>query len=285
MKLKVFVILLLAAAWHATPLLAQDRLPTYGKAIWDSAFEGANAIRYGNWYGPGWWGGSQDPKRVGILKPIDSLDAVAQKHDFGYKVAEALGNGRPAFIAHYMAIADAIAIRDAANLPKDPALWPHPPADVKLARTLRNRIVVGFRDVWQHLNAAKGMLKKRYDLTEEEEMDGLLGLDEFEKKQNAELADWNKQYAKWQATKAKAAKIKASHPASSGVQVNPTSSGRAQGDARKDMEARLNALRERHRQLKAQLDRSGGHDDATSREMTAVYQQYLALKKQYDSMK
>lgn len=64
-------------------------------------------------------------------------------------------------------------------------------------------------------------------------------------------------------------------PVSSGVQNNP----------RKDMEARLTALRERHRQLKAQLDRSGGHDEATSREMTSVYQQYLVLKKQYDAMK
>ena len=69
------------------------------------------------------------------------------------------------------------------------------------------------------------------------------------------------------------------HPAPGGGQTKPSS------DARRDMEARLNALRERHRQLKVQLDRSGGHDEATSREMTAVYQQYLALKKQYDALK
>lgn len=219
MKLKrIFLLLslpsLLFGAWLTAPrlALAQDRVPTYSKTIWDSAFQGANAIRYGNWYGPGWWGGSLDAKRVGIMPPIDSLDAVAQKHDFGYKVAEELGKGRPAIIAHYMAIADAIAVRDAANLPKDPADWPHPPTDVKLARDLRDRIVVGFRDVWQHVNEAKGLLKKRYDLTDEEEMDGLLGLEQLESRQNAELAAWNKQYKQWQATKAARARAKAPTP-------------------------------------------------------------------------
>lgn len=77
----------------------------------------------------------------------------------------------------------------------------------------------------------------------------------------------------------------AGRPAYTGGPIYPPFIPPSQGEARKTMEARLNALRERHRQLKAQLDRSGGHDAATSREMTAVYQQYLALKKQYDSMK
>lgn len=58
-------------------------------------------IRYGNWYGPGWWGGSELDQRDGILAPIDSLDEVAQKHDFGYLIAEKLGKGRPDIEALY----------------------------------------------------------------------------------------------------------------------------------------------------------------------------------------
>jgi hypothetical protein len=55
--------------------------------------------------------------------------------------------------------------------------------------------------------------------------------------------------------------------------------------SKKALESQLNALRARHRELKAQLDRSGGHDAATSREMTEVYREYMALKKRYDAMK
>ena len=40
-------------------------------------------------------------------------------------------------------------------------------------------------------------------------------------------------------------------------------------------EDRLSQLREAHRALKAQLDASGGHDVAISREMKAVYQEFL----------
>lgn len=56
-------------------------------------------------------------------------------------------------------------------------------------------------------------------------------------------------------------------------------------DGRGVLEARMNALRERHRALKRILDASGGHDAATSKEMTEVYQEYLEVKKRYDSMK
>lgn len=46
-----------------------------------------------------------------------------------------------------------------------------------------------------------------------------------------------------------------------------------------NQEAKLAELKERHRQLKAQLDASGGHDQAAYAEMKAVYQEYMALKK------
>jgi hypothetical protein len=51
------------------------------------------------------------------------------------------------------------------------------------------------------------------------------------------------------------------------------------------MEDQLARLREEHRALKATLDASGGYDEATSKEMKAVYQEYLKLKKSIDAQK
>jgi hypothetical protein len=39
--------------------------------------------RYGNWYGPGYWGGGEDPDKAGLKAPVDSLDAIAMRHDYG----------------------------------------------------------------------------------------------------------------------------------------------------------------------------------------------------------
>ncbi len=41
-----------------------------------------------NWFGPGWWGGSKDPNNPGKLPPLNPLDGVAMRHDFGYQIAE-----------------------------------------------------------------------------------------------------------------------------------------------------------------------------------------------------
>ena len=51
------------------------------------------------------------------------------------------------------------------------------------------------------------------------------------------------------------------------------------------MQDELARLREEHRALKVQLDASGGYDAATSKEMQAVYQEYLKLKKALDALK
>ena len=40
----------------------------------------------------------------------------------------------------------------------------------------------------------------------------------------------------------------------------------------------MNALKEKHRTLKAKLDASGGYDEATSKEMTGVYKEFMRLK-------
>jgi len=40
----------------------------------------------------------------------------------------------------------------------------------------------------------------------------------------------------------------------------------------------MNALKEKHRTLNAQLDASGGEDAAVSKEMTGIYQEFMRLR-------
>ena len=181
---------------------------------WDYGFEGWNTlIRYGNWYGPGWWGGSEDLLRVGLLPPIDALDVIAQKHDFGYQVAEELGKGRPDLEAYYKAMADGIAVRDAMALPEDPALWTPRPPDVAQARVYRDRIAVGFRDFVQKWNALKAWRPTRIDPGDPDELErilnGLLTDKQFEARALGLVRNWNKMYLDWEAEKAK--KVKAAN--------------------------------------------------------------------------
>lgn len=114
-----------------------------------------NIIRRGNWTGPGWWGGSEDPNKAGNLPPIDSMDAVAMRHDFGYQIAEEYGKrfncGR--LEQRLKAMADEIAVRDALALPDNPMDWPMPPPaaapgstrnHLADARASRAQIINGF---------------------------------------------------------------------------------------------------------------------------------------------
>lgn len=129
-------------------------------------------MRYGNWVGKGWWGGSELDGRVGALPPEDSLDAIAQKHDFAYETAEEMGRqlreqvsrlygaeeGRrygEAETARLMALADAIATREANALPQDPRQWDRPPRNIEKARIFRDRVAIGLGEVQQNLNRAK----------------------------------------------------------------------------------------------------------------------------------
>lgn len=201
---RILLLLLLSGALLPTPLLAQGRASAYPSFIWDLVWEGMGSIRYGNWTGDGWWGGSTDDNRVGMLAPIDSLDAVAQRHDLGYKVADALGAGRPLYIAYYRALADEACAREAANLSETPAEWPHPPTDAnyKLAKKLRSRLAIGFGDVVKNKNAIMGALRGRWNKSDDEEIEGLVSKESFAVKVDAELTSWSKQYSKWQLEKA-----------------------------------------------------------------------------------
>lgn len=113
------------------------------------------APQYGNWFGAGWWGGSTLENRVGVLPPTDWLDAVGQKHDMGYQIAEEMGAVYgDAEKYRLMALADEIAARDTARLPDDPSKWVPPPSDIEEARRNRDRLMEGFSQVhnrWSNL--------------------------------------------------------------------------------------------------------------------------------------
>ena len=186
----------LGSAW------AQTQAGFWGRLAFDTAAgEGDNRFRYGNWYGPGWWGGSELPDRAGSLPPVDALDAVAQKHDFGYLVAERLGAGNKALEAHYKALADVIAVRDARALPEDPRRWNPPPRDPVMARKYRERIVLGFPNYQQRLNELKAFIPARIDPSEPEALDYILEekkpLDDkaLEALMNQEVRSWNSAHA------------------------------------------------------------------------------------------
>lgn len=101
--------------------------------------------RYGKWYGPGYWGGGEDPNKAGLAGPVDSLDEVAMRHDFGYVIAEKYGKiyGKQ-YEFQLKAMADRVAVQDAMKLPLDPKKWDRAPADPAAASRYRDRIITGF---------------------------------------------------------------------------------------------------------------------------------------------
>lgn len=194
---------LVALSSVGTPLLSQDPTTIKKQFLYDILMgERGTLIRYGNWFGPGWWGGSEDAVRVGPCPPVDPLDAVAQKHDFGYAVAEKYGAARPSLISRYKSIADGIAVRDARSLPENPLFWSPRPKNPELARRYRDRISVGFAEYVQKFNALMEFgPHKLADVTNPDVLEGKLIpaeiLDEakLEKLALAMVRDWNKESA------------------------------------------------------------------------------------------
>jgi len=107
--------------------------------------KGEELLQYGNWYGPGWWGGGKDPAHAGDRKPVDSLDAAAMRHDFAYQLAEQQGRIHGLKEEQRLkAMADAIAVKETIQLDADPAQWPQPASDPEKASRYRDRIISGF---------------------------------------------------------------------------------------------------------------------------------------------
>ncbi len=106
---------------------------------------GDRFFRYGNWYGPGWSGGSEGT--TGDKPPVDELDAICMRHDFAYLIAEQQGEiYGPREEARLKAIADAVAAREASKLDPDPSKWHPPAADPDKARRYRDRMERLFGD-------------------------------------------------------------------------------------------------------------------------------------------
>lgn len=168
--------------------------------------ERGTLIRYGNWYGPGWWGGSEDPRRVGMLPPVDALDKIAQKHDFGYQLAEELGGSHPEIVAYYKALADAIAVKDAQKLSTNPVLWSPPAKNIALARRYHQRIAVGFKDIVKNFNALLAAFPKKLYGVDPEAMEiilnGRVSPDDFEARALRLVSNWESKYRSYQAQKA-----------------------------------------------------------------------------------
>jgi len=147
-----FVVFVLSVASAGAFVHAQDAtleltkdVPTFVKMTAKGLWEWEPLTKYGNWYGPGYWGGSNNKTSPGNKQPVDALDAVAMRHDFAYQIAEEQGkiHGK-AEEQRLKAYADAIAVMEAKALPKDPRDWDPPAADPEKAGRYRDRIGFGF---------------------------------------------------------------------------------------------------------------------------------------------
>lgn len=183
--------------------------------------KGDDITQYGNWYGPGWWGGDRKAT-AGGKPPVDEMDAAAQRHDFGYQEAERMGKiyGK-AEERRLKAIADAICTQDAQRLDPDPSKWNPPAADPEKASRYRDRMVTWFtheQDVYDA--AAKIGLGADWVTSpiENWELDRSQQLTraDLEKNVNRLIKDWNK--------KNPPEAPKADEPASGGAKNEPNTS-------------------------------------------------------------
>ena len=172
----------------------------WGKLTWDTVWagEGESRFRYGNWYGPGWWGGSEAENKAGRMPPVDGLDKVAQKHDFGYEIAEKFGRGNK-LEAYYKALADVIAVRDSLALDSDPLRWDPPAKDPVLARKYLERIALGFPNYQQRLNELKSQIPIRFDPSNKDALEWMLdgkppmNENQLEALMKQRVDEWNKE--------------------------------------------------------------------------------------------
>lgn len=142
--------------------------------------------KYGNWYGPNWWGGSNSPTAPGDKPPINSLDMVAMAHDMGYWIAEVEGaevGSREKYLL--MALADAFCIEEARKLDDDPSKWLFPPnandQDLDDARYYRRYMITSFDVIIKNLHEILSVLKGRSDL---------FNPDEFRRRRDLRVKEW-----------------------------------------------------------------------------------------------
>ena len=79
--------------------------------------------------------------------PVDAIDAIAQKHNFGYQVAEQQGKIHGVAEENKdetLIVEMNMAVRDAKTLPENPSAWTKPPTDINKALRYRDSIITGF---------------------------------------------------------------------------------------------------------------------------------------------
>ena len=117
----------------------------YTEALTRAGLGALSGETYGNWFGPGWWGGSKSLSAPGDGAPVDSMDEIAMHHDFGYLVAEQQGKifGKKEEY-RLKAIADSIAAEEAEKLNEDVNKWEHKPQYASIAQINRNVMIKTF---------------------------------------------------------------------------------------------------------------------------------------------
>ena len=156
-------------------------------------------FQYGNWYAP-WSGGARNDDKTDNKLPVDSLDAIAQKHDFAYQIAEQQGKIYGfAEEKRLKAIADYLAVRDAKALAENPKDWLLPATDPIKAARYRDRMITGFSYEAQTYDAVVAVSKGLNWATSPIEswaMDKSLQLDatDLEKQINILQKDWNSKH-------------------------------------------------------------------------------------------
>jgi hypothetical protein len=138
---------IVSATGNPDNFLGPRDIPDIKSSIENYFRQGDGDFHYGNWYGSEIGTDTPDTRLSGNKTPVDSLDYIAQKHDFAYQIAEQQGklNGM-AEEKRLKGIADYLMIRDAKMLPENPKQWAKPPADISRATHYRERMIAGFTE-------------------------------------------------------------------------------------------------------------------------------------------
>lgn len=142
-QLLLCLIMLSKAAFadDADKILGPRELHSVKSAIESYIKQKDTVLHYGNWFGSNWQATNTHIKQA----PVDSLDAIAQKHCFAYQIAEQQGKSYGIVEEKRIKmLADYLAIRDAKALPEHPKDWTKPPTDINKALRYRDRMITGF---------------------------------------------------------------------------------------------------------------------------------------------
>jgi len=232
-----------------------DRADRGWASLCEGVIKNEPIARYGKWYGPGYWGGGTDANKAGLEAPMDSLDEVAQRHDFGYVIAEKYGKiyGKQ-YEFKLKAMADRVAVQDSMKLPEDPTKWDRVPADPEAAVRYHDRIITGFileSDLYKNLADATKVgdviTSPFITLFDETDYSHIPDLDKFQREVSSHINGWKKEVAakaeedkkaQEAAEKAKADQAKQAEEAAAKEKAEKEGAARKEKEAQEAKEAR-----------------------------------------------